>query len=78
MKELITIREAEQITGISKWSFYKYIAGGEIRHIRFKRQIYLRKADIDAFLDKHTVENWSEGVDSKWDDDIGEIAGDGE
>jgi len=54
--ELLTIKEAASLLKTSEFTIYRLMRQGELRCIRKgKRFTRIRKADLEAFLQKYTV-----------------------
>jgi excisionase family DNA binding protein len=52
-KEYLSISEAAELVGVSRWTIYRYVVGGKIPSKQFsKRTTRIRKADIELFFDK--------------------------
>lgn len=53
---LLTVKEAAETLRVTEWTIYRLMKRGQLPFIKVgKRFTRIRRRDLEAFLDKHTV-----------------------
>ena len=52
---LVSVREARRVLGgISAQTLYRLVRDGDLKIVKLRRRSFLRRADIDALIDRST------------------------
>jgi excisionase family DNA binding protein len=63
MSSLLTVRQAATLLGVSRWTLYRAIEQGSIRHVRLGPQtVRFRVEDLEALVRARTVEPIAAGA----------------
>lgn len=53
LEQLLTIAEVGRLLGVSRWSVYELMRGGELVAIRVGERARFEPADVRAYLERH-------------------------
>jgi len=51
-REFLTVKEVEQVLGISEMTVYRYVDKGELHPIRYRNRNYFRSVDLINYLNR--------------------------
>jgi excisionase family DNA binding protein len=54
--------DATRLTNLGRTTLYAEIASGRLRAIKFGRAVRIRRDDLDAWIERHTVEALESGA----------------
>jgi len=52
--DFLTVPEAAEIMRISKLTLYRMVSSGQIKHVRICRRVFIKRADLESYIEDHT------------------------
>lgn len=54
-RQLLTVKEAAEELRVKDGTIYAMVRRGELKAVKYCRRTRIRRHDLDAFLNRHTV-----------------------